>query len=167
MRCAARFALLLLVLASFPQPAAAGEPQLDGMYSLTGLNPDGSEYRGVVKIVSRGEGFLVSWIFPRVSGETVVATITSVGVGLVKGEMLAVSYYGQDATGVVLYRIEEGGQRLTGAWVSANDKSGTVHYETLRKLPAVLAPAPPPAESQKETRPRRPVLTFGQAHESL
>ena len=161
MRFAARFALLLLVLACLPRPVVAGEPQLDGMYSLTGLNPDGSEYRGVVKIVSRGEGFLVSWIFPRVTGETVVATITSVGVGLVKGEMLAVSYYGQDATGVVLYRIEEGGQRLTGTWVSANDNSGTVHSETLTKLPTSVTP--PPAESQKEPRPRRPVLTSGQA----
>ena len=80
MRFAARFAVLLVVLVSLPQPAAAGEPRLEGMYSLTGLNPDGTEYRGLVKIVSRGESFLVSWMFPRVSGETVVATITSSSV---------------------------------------------------------------------------------------
>ena len=149
MRFAARFAVLLVVLVSLPQPAAAGEPRLEGMYSLTGLNPDGTEYRGLVKIVSRGESFLVSWMFPRVSGETVVATITSAGVGIAKGETLAVSYYGQDATGVALYRIEEGGRRLTGEWVSANDQSGAVHSETLTKLPAAPASlSPAPTESE-------------------
>ena len=139
MKLRAGFALLLALLASVPQTTAAGERQLDGMYSLTGVNPDGSTYRGLVKIMSRGESFLVSWIFPRVSGETIVATITSGGVGIAKGEMLAVSYYGQDATGVILYRIEEGGQRLTGEWVSANDNSGAIHSETLTKLPATPA----------------------------
>ena len=164
MRFAARFAWLLVLLAGFPLAAAAGEPQLEGMYSLTGLNPDGSEYRGVVKIVRRGESFLVSWIFPRVSGETVVATITAVGVGLAKGETLAVSYYGQDAAGVVLYHIEEGGQRLTGEWVSANDASGAVQSETLTKLPAEPAPVSPgPTEREKRTRPSRPVLTSAQS----
>lgn len=164
MRFAARFALVLILLASLPQPAAAGEPQLDGMYALTGVNPDGSVYRGFVKIVSRGESVLVSWIFPRISGETVVATIMSVGVGVAKGEMVAVSYYGQDATGVVLYHIEAGGQRLTGEWVSAGDDSGAVHSETLTKLPAAPASvSPPPTESGKRTLPSRPVLRSGHA----
>ena len=162
MRFAGPFVLLLVLLVSLPQPAAAGEPQLDGMYSLTGLNPDGSEYQGFVKIVTRGESFLVSWLFPRVAGETIVATITAAGVGIARGGVLAVSYYGQDATGVVLYHIEEGGQRLTGAWASANDKSGAVHSETLTKLAAAPASvSPPPAEREKQTRPARPVPTSG------
>lgn len=164
MTFAARFALVLVLVASFPQPAAAGEQLLDGVYSLTGLNPDGSAYRGVVKIVSRGESVLVSWFFPRVSGETIVVTIASVGVGIVRGEMLAVSYYGQDAAGVVLYHIEEGGQRLKGEWVSAVDDSGAVHSETLTKVPASPASvSPPSSESDKQPRPNHPVPTSGRA----
>ena len=163
MRFAARLAVFLVLLASLPQPAAASEPQLEGVYSLTGVSPDGATYRGLVKIVRRGESFVVSWMVPRVVGETVVATILSAGVGVAKGEMLAVSYYGQDTTGVVLYRIEEGGQRLLGEWVSASDNGGAVHSETLTKLPAALVPVSPPAESQKEIRPSRPVLRSGHA----
>ena len=160
MRFAVPVALLLTVLTVFAPPVAAAEPKLDGIYTLTGLNPDGSEYRGLVKIISRGPSFLVSWMFPRASDATAVVGLRSVGVGIVKGGMFAVSYYGQDATGVALYHIEEGGQRLTGEWVSASDNSGAVHSETLTKLPAATAPvSPPPTESQKRTRPSRPVLT--------
>jgi hypothetical protein len=164
MRFAARVAWLLVLLAGFPQPAAGGEQQLEGMYSLTGLNPDGSVYRGVVQIVRRGESFLVSWLFPKPSGETVVATLTQAGVGIAKGGVLAVSFYGQDVTGVGLYHVEEGGQRLTGEWVSANDTSGTVHFETLTRLPAAPASvSPPPSESGTRTRPNRATLTTGRA----
>ena len=155
MRFAMSVALLLTVLTVVAPPAAAaGEPKLDGMYTLTGLNPDGSEYRGLVKIMSRGQSFLVSWMFPRVSDETVVVALRSVGVGIANGGMLAVSYYGQDVTGVALYHIEDGGQRLTGEWVSASDSGGTLHTETLTKLPAVPV-SQPPAESEKQTRPSR------------
>ena len=152
MRFAVPVAVLLTVLTVFAPPvAAAGEPKLDGVYILTGLNPDGSEYRGLVKIMSRGPSFLVSWMFPRVSDETVVVGLRSVGVGIVKGGMFAVSYYGQDATGVALYQIEEGGQRLTGEWVAASDNSGAVHSETLTKLPAppvTVSVSPPLAEKE-------------------
>lgn len=165
MRFAVPVAVLLTVLTVFAPPvAAAGETTLDGIYTLTGLNPDGSEYRGLVKIISRGPSFLVSWMFPRASDETVVVGLRSVGVGIASGGMFAVSYYGQDATGVALYHIEEGGQRLTGEWVSASDNSGTVHSEIMTKLPAAPAPvSPPPTESQKQTRPSRAVRTSGHA----
>ena len=90
MRFAVPVALLLTALTVFaPSVAAAGEPKLDGMYTLTGLNPDGSEYRGLVRIVSRGQSFLVSWMFPRASGETVVVGRRSVGVGIANGGMFA------------------------------------------------------------------------------
>jgi hypothetical protein len=34
------------------------------------------------------------------------------GVGVTSGGMLAVSYYGQDVTGVALYQIENGGRTV-------------------------------------------------------
>ena len=138
-----RCALLLAVAATMAMPVAhAAEPALEGLYGAEGFNPDGSEYRGVVKIVRRGESYVVAWIFPSHVGEEIVFVAKSAGVGLARGATLAVSYYGQDATGVVLYQIEKGGERLVGRWVSANGE-GVVHSETLTKLPAsAVAPEP-------------------------
>ena len=147
MRCAATVVSLLAVLTVFAPPvAAAGEPKLEGSYSVTGVNPDGTEYEGRVKIIRRGNTFLVSWMAPRVSDEGVEFVLTAGGVGIARGGMLAVSFYGQDATGVVLYQIEEHGERLTGEWVSVNDAGGARHVEILTRLPDATAPvAPPPA----------------------
>ena len=137
-------ALLVLPVAL----AHAAEPALEGMYTAHGVNPDGSEYRAVVKIVNKGESVHVAWMFPEVAGEETVLVLKSAGVGITGGGMLAVSYYGQDATGVALYRIENGGERLTGRRVSAN--GGTVHSETLTRLPvpAVAPDADHPRDSE-------------------
>lgn len=148
--------LVLLVVsaaAAWPAPVAqAAEPALEGTYTAQGVNPDGSEYRGVVTITSRGEGFLVAWFFPHLVGEEIVLLLKSGGVALRSGGTLAVSYYGQDATGIALYEIENGGQRLIGRWASANGE-GAVQTETLTRLPAPTA-APdtstPVARAQRE-----------------
>jgi hypothetical protein len=134
--------LVLLVMsaaAAWAVPVAqAAEPALDGTYIAQGFNPDGSEYRGVVKITPRGEGFLIAWFFPHLAGEEIVLVFKSGGVALRSGGTLAVSYYGQDATGIALYEIENGGQRLVGRWASANGE-GAVQTETLTRLPAPTA----------------------------
>ncbi len=99
-----------------------------------------------MKIIRRGNTFLVSWMAPRVSDGAIEFVLMAGGVGIARGGMLAVSFYGQDATGVVLYQIEERGERLTGEWVSVNDAGGSRHVETLTRLPDATAPvAPPPA----------------------
>ena len=145
--------VLIMALAVCAPPMAQGaEPAIEGLYGAEGFNPDGSEYRGVVKIVRRGESYVVAWIFPAEGDGTIVFVPRSAGVGVVSGGALAVSYYGQDATGVVLYQIENSGQRLAGRWVSANGE-GVVHTETLTKLPApAVAPdtgtSAPPAPRQ-------------------
>jgi hypothetical protein len=78
-------------------------------------------------------------MFPEIADEGIVLVLKSAGVGIVGGGMLAVSYYGQDATGVVLYQIENGGERLTGRRAAAN--GGKVSSETLTRLPApAMAP---------------------------
>ena len=144
-----RLFLLVMAAAALAGPPAQGaEPALEGTYTAQGVNPDGSEYRGVVKITPRGEGFLVAWFFPHLAGEEIVLVFKSAGVALRSGGTLAVSYYGQDATGIALYEIESGGQRLVGRWASANGE-GAVQTETLTKLPTPAAvpdtnaPAPP------------------------
>ena len=136
-----RAVVLVLAAAALLAPGApAAEPALEGMYTAQGSNPDGSEYRGVVKIVRRGEGFMVAWLFPHLVGEEMLLVLKSAGVGLVSGGTLAVSYYGQDVTGIALYQIESGGQRLVGRWAAANGE-GQVQSETLTKL-AIPAAAP-------------------------
>lgn len=147
-----RAVVLVLAAAALLAPGApAAEPALEGMYTAQGSNPDGSEYRGVVKIVRRGEGFMVAWLFPHLVGEEMLLVLKSAGVGLVSGGTLAVSYYGQDATGVVLYQIENDGARLVGRWVSANG-DGAVHTETLTKLPAAAPTSHPGAPATQKPR---------------
>lgn len=148
--------LLVSAAAALAAPVAQGaEPTLEGIYAAQGFNPDGSEYRGVVKIARRGEGFMVAWFFPHLDGEEIVLVFKSAGVALRSDATLAVSYYGQDATGIALYQIESGGQRLIGRWASANGEGG-VQTETLTKLPVpVAAPdtnAPDPPAPQKPIR---------------
>ena len=129
-----RLVLALVVLIAPPVVVTpAAEPALEGMYAAEGFNPDGSEYRGAVKITRHGASFMVAWLFPRVVGEEEALVLKAAGVGIQHGGMLAVSYYGQDATGVALYQVENDGQRLTGRWVAANS-DGEVQLETLTKL---------------------------------
>ena len=166
MRPTLRLFLLVIAAAALAGPPAQGaEPALEGTYTAQGFNPDGSEYRGVVKITPRGEGFLVVWFFPHLAGEEIVLVFKSAGVALRSGGTLAVSYYGQDATGIALYEIESGGQRLVGRWASANGE-GAVQAETLTKLPAPAAVpdtnAPVPPAEKKPIRvsvPRAAVAT--------
>lgn len=154
MKSTLRLFLLVMAAAALAGPPAQGaEPALEGTYTAQGVNPDGSEYRGVVKITPRGEGFLVAWFFPHLAGEEIVLVFKSAGVALRSGGTLAVSYYGQDATGIALYEIESGGQRLVGRWASANG-AGAVQTETLTKL-AVPA-ATPDTEAPLPRGPKKP-----------
>ena len=154
MRPTLRLVLLIVAVAWSAPPAAHGaEPTLEGLYDAEGVNPDGSAYRGVVKILRRGESFLVAWMFPRDDGDEIRLVPQSAGVGVMNGGMLAVSYYGQDLTGVALYQIENGGQRLSGRWVPANG-DGAVRSETLTRAPVpVAAPVPPPTPAPKRRTP--------------
>lgn len=159
MRRTVRYALLLIVLAvaALPHARAQAEPQLGGVYSSDGVNPDGSDYHGLVRIVPRGDSFIVQWMSPgrRASNEVVVMIPTSIGVGIASDATLSVSYYSHGGAGIVVYRIEEDGQKLTGRWAVAGD-DGMVYSETLTKLPgelqepATLDPPADPAPSPRE-----------------
>ena len=97
---------------------------------------------------------MVAWLFPHLAGEEMLLVLKSAGVGLVSGGTLAVSYYGQDATGIALYQIESGGQRLVGRWASANGE-GAVQTETLTKLPAPTAV--PDTDAPTSPAPTEPI----------
>jgi hypothetical protein len=147
MRPNLRLAIVLIgVLACADVVARGAEPSLEGTYTAKGLNSDGSEYHAVVRIARRGESFLVAWLVPKAANdESVVLVAKKAGVGVVSGSMLAVSYYGQDLTGVVLFQIEDGGARLVGRGVAA-EGNGAVQTETLTRVPK--SPAPD-SESQR------------------
>lgn len=140
-------AAVLAGLAGAPVQAA-GEVDLDGTYLSEGVNPDGSKYRGVVTISRNGDSFTVSWLTPRAEKDRVLLQRASVGVGILSRDMLSVSYYAPKASGIVVYQIEEQGQRLAGRWAVAGE-SGAVHSEILTRLPdsaeipAIEPEAPP------------------------
>lgn len=150
-------AALLLTVPAWPAQAA-GATDLDGTYRSKGLNPDGTEYEGVVRITRRGDSFVVSWMSPYATGRMTLLVPTSVGVGVLSGGMLAVSYYSRQTAGVVLYRVEEDGQRLAGSWTVAGD-NGAVYAETLTKVSdsdALSTMPPPPTPPADEPQRRRP-----------
>ena len=45
---------------------------------------------------------MVAWLFPHLAGEEMLLVLKSAGVGLVSSGTFAVSYYGQNATGIAL-----------------------------------------------------------------
>jgi hypothetical protein len=73
-------------------------------------------------------------------------SLSSVGYGILSGHTLAVSYYGAESAGIIVYEIEEDGARLAGRWIVAGDGE-TVHAETLTRLSAR------PSESKKAEPP--------------
>lgn len=165
MRPALRLSLLaaFFTVGALPPDAAGAEPDLHGMYASEGLNPDGSTYRGIVVVVRHGETFLLAWMFPKVEGDSVSLVPKSAGIGIVSGGTLAVSFYGGEVAGVVVYQIESRGERLTGRWAVAGS-AGAVYEETLTKLPrAAVTPETgtslPPAP-KKMAPARRTVVTI-------
>lgn len=154
-----RRALLVMALVGVaPGPMrAAGEPELIGVYVSQGVNPDGTEYQGFVRIVRHGENFLVSWIFPRLSHELFLLEQSAVGVGILDGGMLAVAYLSPERAGVVIYRVEEGGHRLAGHWAVVGD--GAAHAETLTKLPSDMVEFVPVEPGAVEPAPAVPAPT--------
>ena len=146
-----RVVIMMVVVAflSYGAPRVFGaDPTLAGTYTAKGFNQDGSEYHRIVKMVTRGESFLVAWIVPEKVDDAIRLVPQSAGVGIANGDMLAVSFYGQDVTGIILYRIEDGGARLAGRWVTA-EGDGAVRSETLTKVEASPVPATPDTGKQQ------------------
>jgi hypothetical protein len=85
LRSALSVAVLIAVMA--PAVRGADEPRLDGIYAFKGLNPDGTEYRGVVAVVPEGDTFVVTWMAPYTEGETMVLVPIAVGIGIRDGEI--------------------------------------------------------------------------------
>jgi hypothetical protein len=130
---------LLAQTAPAPAAPAAGLP---GVYECQGIGADGKPYRGAVIIEPDGNRFVLQWF--------VGTQLSAIGLGLREGNVLAVSFFGPDAGGVILYKID--GTRLVGQW-SAPVNKGQVFEETLTRVSDTPPAATPPSSAPPKPRP--------------
>ena len=145
-------ALLLMIgrLATVAGPAQAQDDVKDiaGVYAAEGSNGDGSPYRAIVVIQKQRDTFRMQWIFP--------TRTAAVGLGILSGNLLAVSYVGA-SPGIVVYKIE--GQQLVGEWTLFG-AGGVLSKETLTRIPGDQIPDSfhreiPQRETPQRETPRR------------
>lgn len=79
---------------------------LDGVYDITGKNPDGKEYKGTLTVIQSGEGYTFDW-----DAGTAVS-----GFGVKAGKYVAVGFGGKQCS-FVGYDVESDGT-LNGKWGS-------------------------------------------------
>jgi hypothetical protein len=130
---------LLMLIGRLATGADPEKPQeIAGVYAGEGSNGDGTAYRAIVVIQKYRNAFRVQWIFP--------SRTATVGLGILDGNMLAVSYYGP-RPGIVLYKID--GVRLVGQWTLLG-AGGMLAPETLTRIPADQIPESIPLEAPLE-----------------
>jgi hypothetical protein len=149
-----RFAGILaaIFVLAVPRTYAAPYDDLAGVYRCEGTNPDGKPYRGTVEIVKNDQTYRVKWSMGQRSA--------SFGIGVVRGDMLAVSYYTGGNLGVVVYRIAKGPQ-LIGEWTVLG-ADGQLFPEKLTKM-GVLADAAPEGGQFDTAGDRAPDLRLAAA----
>lgn len=145
----------LFAQAAAPAPAAPASG-LPGVYECQGTGADGKEYKGAVIIHPDGNRFVLQWY--------VGTQLSAIGLGLREGNVLAVSFFGPDAGGVIVYKID--GARLIGQW-SAPVTNGKVFAETLTRVadtppaatppPSSVPPKPRPSDARPLGRSSRPI----------
>ena len=106
-----RRTLPLAVLALLGPILAMGRPATaqirQGYYEVEGQNPDGSSYGGVFALENApGASWYVTWQ---------VGDVRLVGLGLIQGGVLAVSFVVDGRPGVAAFEVEPDGQ-LRGIW---------------------------------------------------
>ncbi len=129
---------------------AKPDPKLEGRYQAEGMNPDGQPYRSTVDIEPAGDTYLLRWI--ERDGRR-----AAVGIGIVRGEYLSVSYLAGRSLGVVVYHIGPGPQ-LKGQWTVLGADGG-LWPETLSRAGVAAerldAPSPPENGSAPPAPPAR------------
>jgi hypothetical protein len=100
---------LLLALALLgPMSAAPAAAQIrQGFYEVEGLNPDGSTYNGMFALeTAPGASWYATWQ---------VGDVRLLGLGMIQGGVLAVSFVVEGRPGIATYEVEPDG-RLRGTW---------------------------------------------------
>jgi len=100
-------ALVLLGQALSAASAPADAQIRQGLYDIEGRNPDGSDYRGAFALEEApGASWYAIWQ---------VGDARLVGLALIHGGTLAVSFIVEGRPGVAAYEVEPDG-RLRGTW---------------------------------------------------
>jgi hypothetical protein len=135
---------------TFPDPSSAATGDLNGTYLCEGVRPDGAAYKGTVRIVRHDGAYQLIWNVGREE--------EYLGIGILTGEVLSVSYFG-GSPGVVAYRVERSdkGSRLVGQWTVAAAR-GRVFGETLTRLTQDVTDAPAPSPGPQ---PRSRIAPLG------
>jgi hypothetical protein len=136
-----------LTLAAPVWCAAQQTIDITGRYRCEGMNPDGRAYRGTVEITKNDETYRLRWIMSEGG--------TSFGIGILRGEFLAVSYYTNGNLGVVVYTVKKGPQ-LSGEWTVLGTEE-KLFKETLTRI-GISAQATEP-----DAGDRRPAARTGQS----
>lgn len=136
-------AALALVANAGAQDAKA-DLKLEGRYRAEGINPDGGPYRSTVVIQQEGDTWLVQW-FEREGPPA------AVGIGIVRGDYLSVSYLAGRSLGVVVYHLEKG-QQLKGEWTVLG-ADGEVWPETLSRVGVSVEHQAPDGEPERASLP--------------
>jgi hypothetical protein len=96
---------LALALALLAAPAA--QAQRSGLYDVSGVALDGTEYTGTLELQQVGvASFRIAW---SIAGETIE------GVGVVSGLTFSTAFTVGDQPGMAIYEIRPGGV-LEGQW---------------------------------------------------
>lgn len=138
----------LVLFGAIDSDAAQDPPpsSIAGVYRCSGFNPDGRMYSATVEIFKIENTYRVLWVLPN---DTFV-----LGVGILTGDMLSVSYYG-GSPAIVVYRVE--GTQLSGQWTMGGQE-GAVYAETLTLMPEhppLEMPQAPPSRPQPVRAPDR------------
>ena len=110
-----------LGLLTAPPLMAADEANLVGTYKCEGSSGGGNTYKGTVEITRKGDTYHLKW--------SLSANEHYTGIGILQGDVLAVSYYGT-MKGVVAYKVDD--DKLTGKWTTV-DGNGSVNAEVLTR----------------------------------
>ena len=146
--------MCVVVEAGQADKAVGTGPDIIGAYVCEGTNPDGTAYRGIVQIARQGDAYLILWTLPP-DGQYL-------GIGMLSGDVLAVSYFSA-GMGLIVYKVTEtaDGMRLDGKWTVLAAK-GLTFSETLRKVPGEIHQLPP-QPSPDRTVPQRRGIAAGRS----
>jgi len=136
--------LALAVVVLLPGARTAADDRLDiaGQYRCEGENPRGGNYRGTVSITQKGDTYILKWTLPEDQ---------QVGVGILEGDFLSVSWLTRGGAGVAAYKIRDDGNTLIGRWAMLGG-DGRAFPETLSRKIAQKGP-PSLVEARARTFP--------------
>ena len=134
---------------AFAAPLAAQEAEsVTGVYACEGVSPDG-RYRAMLELVQHGDEVHARSTFPE--------GLQVIGIGLVRNGVMAISYSGPVAVGLVVYEVENGAISV-GDWITQGSQG--VYREWVLKVPYALRERQrdePPSEATRAPRSGIPI----------